>query len=62
MSSKFAESKIFELVQVENPDIRVHNVHPGGIKTQMVDKTEAAGPMAVPLDDRELSVFYLSPR
>ncbi len=62
LSSKFAESKIFELVQVENPNIRVHNVHPGGIKTQMVDKIEAAGLMAVPLDDRELRIYQFSPR
>ena len=57
LSSKLAESKIFEVVQVENPSIRVHNVHPGGIQTQMAEKTQAAGLVAVPMDDGKLQSF-----
>jgi NAD(P)-dependent dehydrogenase (short-subunit alcohol dehydrogenase family) len=50
--SKLAESRFFEHVQAENPHIRVHNVHPGGIQTRMADKTQAAG-MEIPMDDRK---------
>jgi NAD(P)-dependent dehydrogenase (short-subunit alcohol dehydrogenase family) len=48
--SKFAAARLFEYVQAENPNIRVHNIHPGGIETQMVVKTKEAG-MDFPLDD-----------
>ncbi|UKZ84171.1 uncharacterized protein TrAFT101_000089 [Trichoderma asperellum] len=54
LTSKLAESRFFEHVQAENPHIRVHNVHPGGIQTRMADKTQAAG-MTIPMDDISLS-------
>ncbi|KAK1252039.1 hypothetical protein MKX08_003226 [Trichoderma sp. CBMAI-0020] len=54
LPSKLAESRFFEHVQSENPHIRVHNVHPGGIQTRMADKTQAAG-MEIPMDDISLS-------
>lgn len=43
-------SRFFEHVQSENPHIRVHNLHPGGIQTNMAVKTQAAG-MNIPMDD-----------
>ena len=50
LTSKLAETRFFEFVQSENPHIRVHNLHPGGIQTRMAEKTQAAG-MKIPMDD-----------
>ncbi|KAL2845025.1 putative NADP(+)-dependent dehydrogenase [Aspergillus pseudoustus] len=57
VSAKFAESRFFEFVQVENPHIRVHNIHPGTIATRMMDKTRAAG-YEFPEDDVSLPAAF----
>ncbi len=49
LTSKMAATRFFEFVQLENPHIRVHNLHPGGIQTRMAEKTQAAG-MEIPMD------------
>lgn len=48
--SKFAAARLFEYIQAEFPNIRIHNIHPGGIETQMAVKTRDAG-MDIPMDD-----------
>jgi NAD(P)-dependent dehydrogenase (short-subunit alcohol dehydrogenase family) len=52
LSSKFAQTRFFEYVQLENPHIRVHNVHPGAIQTAMAAKVLKAG-IDLPLDNSE---------
>lgn len=42
-TSKLAGIKLFESVQAENPELRVVNVHPGVIKSEMSDKGAAQG-------------------
>lgn len=50
-TSKLGGLKFFEAVQAEHPDVRVVNVHPGVIKSDMSDKSAAHGE-AFPFDDR----------
>lgn len=38
-SSKIASAKLFEHLQVEHPELRVVNVHPGVVETAMTEKT-----------------------
>ena len=58
-ASKLAAVKFFNGVQAENPDVRVVNVHPGVIKSDMSDKSAAHGEV-FPFDDGESStVIYL---
>ena len=52
-TSKLGGIKFFEMVQAENPSIRVLNVHPGVIKSDMSDKSTAHGEK-FPFDDGEL--------
>ena len=52
-TSKMGALKFFEMVQAENPGLRVVNVHPGVIKTDMSDKTVAHGEV-FPFDDGKL--------
>ncbi len=49
-ASKLAGLKFFDSVQVENPELRVVNVHPGVIKSDMSDKSAAHGER-FPFDD-----------
>lgn len=63
-SSKVATTRIFEILQAENPELRVINIAPGIILTDMHQKTidfleEKKWPQP-PLDDGELSVKPLS--
>jgi len=52
-SSKLAQSKFFDCVQAENPDLHVVNVHPGIVLTDMVRKSLAAGASFSVFDDGE---------
>jgi NAD(P)-dependent dehydrogenase (short-subunit alcohol dehydrogenase family) len=52
-----AKARFFESVAAENPDVRVHNVHPGAVDTEM-GKKAADGGMKLPQDD---GLFSLSP-
>jgi len=38
-SSKIASAKLFEHLQVEHPELRVINIHPGVVGTTMTEKT-----------------------
>jgi NAD(P)-dependent dehydrogenase (short-subunit alcohol dehydrogenase family) len=49
-TSMVAKARFFESVAAENPDLRVHNVHPGVIATEMGDKAKGEG-MQLPEDD-----------
>ena len=51
-TSMVAKARFFESVAAENPDLRVHNVHPGAVDTEMGKKASDAG-MKLPLDDGE---------
>jgi NAD(P)-dependent dehydrogenase (short-subunit alcohol dehydrogenase family) len=48
--SKLASTKFFEYVQLEHPEIRVINFHPGVIKTNMAQKAKAQSGIEWPLD------------
>lgn len=48
VSSKMAQLKFLEVLEAENPDIFVVSVHPGVVRTAMLDQTEAVG---LPEDD-----------
>jgi NAD(P)-dependent dehydrogenase (short-subunit alcohol dehydrogenase family) len=50
--SKLAASKVFEYLQGEYPELRVHQFHPGVIMTTMGQKSVDAG-VILPLDDSE---------
>jgi NAD(P)-dependent dehydrogenase (short-subunit alcohol dehydrogenase family) len=49
-TSMVAKARFFECVAAENPDLRVHNVHPGAVDTEMGKKAADQG-MKLPLDD-----------
>lgn len=51
-TSMVAKARFFESVAVENPDVRVHNVHPGIIATEMGQKATDGG-LVLPQDDSE---------
>ena len=51
-TSMVAKARFFESVAFENPDVRVHNVHPGAIATEMGQKATDAG-LVLPQDDSE---------
>jgi NAD(P)-dependent dehydrogenase (short-subunit alcohol dehydrogenase family) len=53
-SSKLASIKFFEYVAAEYPQVRVMNVHPGVLSTEMGAKGRAAG-MTMSFDDSKLS-------
>lgn len=57
-TSMVAKARFFESVAAENPDVRVHNVHPGAIDTEMGKKAADAG-MKLPLDDVELPAHFI---
>lgn len=56
--SKLAGLKMFEYVALENPSLRVMNVHPGVPQTEMNKKSVAAG-LVLPNDDIELSANFV---
>lgn len=58
-ASKLAGTKFFEGVAVENPGIRVMNVHPGVVETSMGRKSLDAG-APFPIDEGESLVFAIS--
>lgn len=58
-ASKLAGTKFFEGVAVENPGIRVLNVHPGVVETLMGRKGLDAG-SPFPIDECESLVFAIS--
>jgi len=58
-ASKLAGTKFFEGVAVENPGIRVLNVHPGVVETLMGRKGLDAG-SPFPIDEGESLVFAIS--
>lgn len=49
--SKLACNRFFEYVQDEYPHIRITNIHPGVIETEMGKQVFASG-KAMPVDDR----------
>ncbi len=57
-ASKFGQSRFFDAVAAEEKDIRVIQVHPGVIETDMGKKSAEAG-MHLPLDDGE-SIYRLA--
>jgi NAD(P)-dependent dehydrogenase (short-subunit alcohol dehydrogenase family) len=58
--SKFAQSRFFEAVAAEEPGIRVMQIHPGVIATDMGNKSIEAG-LVLPLDDSRFT-FSLKKR
>lgn len=57
-ASKLAGLKMFEYVGLENPGVRVMNVHPGVPETEMNKKSVAAG-LVLPPDDGMLILSLL---
>jgi NAD(P)-dependent dehydrogenase (short-subunit alcohol dehydrogenase family) len=57
-TSKFAATRFFEYVQAENPQIRVANVHPGVVATQMEAKSRANG-YEFPMDTIDLPANFI---
>ena len=55
-TSMVAKARFFESVAVEHPEIRVHNVHPGSIATEMGQKAKDGG-LELPMDDSEYCRF-----
>lgn len=55
-ASKAAAIKVFDSVQMENPKLRVVNVHPGVIKSAMSHKSAEHGEV-FPFDDGTLDLF-----
>ena len=54
-SSKIAELRFFDSVQLENPDLHVVHVHPGVVVTDMGKKGLDAG-VDFPLDDGKITI------
>ena len=52
LTSMMAKARFFESVAAEHPELRVHNVHPGVIATEMGKKGKEGG-MVMPEDDSE---------
>lgn len=54
--SKIGAARVVETLQLENPDFRFYNVHPGIVASDMLTKSglEALNP---PIDEREFSIF-----
>lgn len=42
-ATKIANSKMFDYLQIENPDLHIVNVHPGVVNTEINANTEQAG-------------------
>ncbi|KAF9996388.1 hypothetical protein BGZ79_009874 [Entomortierella chlamydospora] len=60
--SKLAALKFFEVVQIENPHIRVMNVRPGYLVTDMNAKVIAGGvgsDGSIPYDDLDLAGYFM---
>ncbi|KAH6613061.1 hypothetical protein C7974DRAFT_322247 [Boeremia exigua] len=62
--SKLAAARLMEYLAFENPQLRVHNIHPGVVKTDMYSKSSEGG-MDFQFDDIELpasfAVWIVSP-
>ncbi|KAI9736308.1 MAG: hypothetical protein M1834_001194 [Cirrosporium novae-zelandiae] len=56
-NSKMGALRMFDSFQLENPNFRVHHIHPGVIRTDMAKKTEAAG-IIMPYDNVELPASF----
>ena len=50
VAGKIGSNKFFDAVQVENPNLRVVNIHPGVIKSAMSDRSVEHG-IRLPFDD-----------
>ncbi|KAL8717761.1 MAG: hypothetical protein Q9225_005022 [Loekoesia sp. 1 TL-2023] len=59
VSSKMAAVKLLEVFAVENPQVRLHNVHPGLLKTAMSAKLEEKVKLPYAYDDISLPVDFL---
>jgi NAD(P)-dependent dehydrogenase (short-subunit alcohol dehydrogenase family) len=55
--SKMAAARLMEYFAFENPDVRVHNIHPGVVQTEMFQKSSELG-MEFEFDDSELSSLF----
>ena len=53
VSSKMAAVKLLEVFATENPQVRLHNVHPGFLKTAMSAKLEEKVKLPFAYDDSE---------
>ena len=58
VSSKMAAVKLLQSFATENPQVRLHNVHPGFLKTAMSAKLEEDVKLPFPYDD---STYHLIP-
>lgn len=58
VSSKMAAVKLLQTFATENPQVRLHNVHPGFLKTAMSAKLEEDVKLPFPYDD---STYHLIP-
>ncbi|KAL2067368.1 hypothetical protein VTL71DRAFT_1793 [Oculimacula yallundae] len=56
--SKLAATRLWELFAVENPGVRVVNVHPGVVETEM-NRRAMEGGLVLPFDDVELSASFI---
>ncbi|KFX96090.1 hypothetical protein O988_05486 [Pseudogymnoascus sp. VKM F-3808] len=56
--SKLAALKLYEYVAAKNPAIRVMNLHPGALDTEMGQKGRDAG-VNVPFDDSSLAADFI---
>ncbi|KAF2442864.1 putative short-chain dehydrogenase [Karstenula rhodostoma CBS 690.94] len=55
-ATKMANTKMFEYIQAENPNLHVVNVHPGVVNTEINAATDMAG---VGVDDVDLPAHFL---
>ncbi|KAE8152155.1 hypothetical protein BDV25DRAFT_138204 [Aspergillus avenaceus] len=59
VGSKMAAVKLLEIFAVENKNVRVHNVHPGIVKTAMLDKLEETIKLPFPPNDSSLPADFI---
>ncbi|PLB35123.1 SDR family NAD(P)-dependent oxidoreductase [Aspergillus candidus] len=59
VSSKMAAVKLLQSFAAENPQVRLHNVHPGFLKTAMSAKLEENVKLPFPYDDISLPADFL---
>ncbi|GAP85607.1 putative short chain dehydrogenase [Rosellinia necatrix] len=58
ISSKLAQSKVFEFIAAENPDIFVATMHPGMVETDNFNRTGASADQ-LPMDKVQLPAHFL---